>query len=88
MLGASLNEIMHHQACLLLASLLSRPDKSSAPFNPLTGAHAHTLMQCLSCQPNKQSTHNIQRCLLYERPYIFFSLSSDNEIKYNSSWVK
>lgn len=53
MLGVSLNVIMHHQACLLLglfASLLLKPDKSSASFNPLSGAHAHTLKQRLSCQ--------------------------------------
>lgn len=68
MLGASLNVIMHHQACLLLVLLagsLLKPDKSSAPFSPLSDAHAHTLIQYLSCQhpshplTNKQTTHHL-----------------------------
>lgn len=69
MLGVSLNVIMHHQACLLLPSSLLRTDKSSAPFNPLTGAHAHTLLQRLNCQPHhhhsfthKQTTRNFHIC--------------------------
>lgn len=68
MLGVSLNVIKHHQACLLLglfASLLLKPDKSSASFNPLSDAHAHTLIQRLSCQhppyplTNKQTTFKV-----------------------------
>lgn len=61
MLGAFPNMIiliMHHQACLLLARSLLRPDKSSASFNPLTGAHAHTCKLCLSTETPKSDIMN------------------------------
>lgn len=51
--------IMHHQACLLLACSLLRPDKSSASFNPLTGTHAHT------CEPKPRGVILYERCHIY-----------------------